>query len=154
MDQRQLLVGTILLGISASLASAVAGPADTPVRSCQEASHSEITAHLDRWQTAVATGDADAIAASYADDAVLLPAMSDAPRQGKAAIRAYFAEFTGRHPLPMITMRSVMTGCGMATEMGAARFQVTGARKGTRMFIGCRYSTVLTESDGRWLIAQ
>lgn len=153
MDLRQLFVGTILLGISASLASAVAGP-DTPVRSCQEASHSEITAHLDRWQRAVATGDADAIAAFFTDNAVLLPAVSEAPRHGKVAIRAYFAEFAGRHPLPMITTRSVMTGCGMATEMGAVRFQVTGTRKGTRMFVGGRYSTVLTEIDGRWLIAQ
>lgn len=153
MGMRQLLVSVILLNSSASLASAVAGP-DTLHQTCREANPPEISALLDRWQTAVVIGDANAIAEFYADNAVLLPAIGEAPREGKAAIRAYFAAFVGRHPLPTITMRSVMAGCGMATEMGAARFQVTGARKGTRMFVGGRYSTVLTENDGRWLIAQ
>lgn len=153
MTLNRLLLVTILLGIAPPLGRAVAGP-DTPARSCREASPSEITALLDRWQAAVANGDADAIAEFYADDAILLPAMSEAPRNGKAAIRAYFAEFVGRHPLPTTTMRSVMVGCGMASEMGAARYRLTGARKGTRTFIGGRYSTVLTESEGRWLIVQ
>lgn len=153
MGMRQLLVGVFLLGTPASLASAVAGP-NAPHRACQEANPSEVSALLDRWSAAVANGDADAIAEFYADNALLLPAIGEAPREGKPSIRAYFAAFADRHPMPTITMRSVMAGCGMATEMGAARFQVTGARKGTRMFVGGRYSTVLTESDGRWLIVQ
>lgn len=150
---RQPLAAAILACISATLANAAAAT-DTPPSSCRQAIPSEVTALLNRWQTAVGTGDADAIAEFYAESAVLFPAMGENPRQGRAAIRSYFAEFAGRHPLPTVTMRSVMAGCGMATEMGTARFQVTGTRKGTRMFVGGRYSTVLMETNGRWLIAQ
>jgi uncharacterized protein (TIGR02246 family) len=121
---------------------------------CAAAQARDIDDLTGRWQAALVAGDPDAIAALYAGDAVLLPAMGSAPLAGRAAIRAYFAAFVGRHALPTVTMRTVMAGCDMATEMGTARFLITGVRKGTRMFVAGRYTTVLTARDGQWLIAQ
>jgi uncharacterized protein (TIGR02246 family) len=144
----------MLTAVAAMAALATPGRAWAQAQACNTAPADKITELVERWQAAIAAGDADAITGLYAEDAVLLPATSEAPRMGRAAIRAYFVELASRHPLPTITMRSVMTGCGMASEIGTARYQVTGQRKGTRMFVGGRYTMVFTERDGRWQIAQ
>jgi uncharacterized protein (TIGR02246 family) len=123
-------------------------------RACSEARSSDIAEVMRGWQAAVANGDIETVTGYYIADAVLLPALGDGPLMGRAAIRDYFTMFGSRHPMPKITMQSVMSGCGMATEVGTATYQITGHRKGTRMLIGGRYTTVLVERDGRWLIAQ
>ena len=142
-----LLAGAIMSSV------AIWSPAiaQTP-RTCLEANEGEVLAFIDRWHAAITAGRPDAVAELYADDAVLLPAESETPRKGKAAIRAYFAEFNDRHPALATTMRSVMAGCGMASEMGMVTFRITGQRKGTRMLVGGRTTTVLAHRDGRWLI--
>lgn len=139
------------------VAVAMAGPAMASAglaRACTEARASDIAEVMRGWQAAVANGDIETVTGYYIDDAVLLPAVGDSPLMGRAAIRKYFTMFSARHPMPRITMQSVMSGCGMATEVGTAIYQLTGHRKGTRMFIGGRYTTVLVERDGQWLIAQ
>jgi uncharacterized protein (TIGR02246 family) len=139
---------------AAVLVAAGAASAQAQSSACVEPRKEEIAAITSQWQAAIAAGNADAIAAHYAHDAVLMPAMSQDVLTGQAAIRAYFAEFAGRHPVPVATSSTIMTGCGMASDVGTMNYRVTGQRKGTRMLVGGRSSTVFVARDGRWLIAQ
>ena len=86
--------------------------------------------------------------------AVLLSMLSGEPRAGKAAIRSYFEQYIRRHPQGQVNMRSIMVGCNLASDIGTYTYRLTGQRKGTRVAIGGRYSTLYEYRDGPWLIVQ
>jgi uncharacterized protein (TIGR02246 family) len=121
-------------------------------RLCSKPSAETVTQLFDRWNAALATGDPDAVAALYADNAVLLPALSDRPIVGRDHIRAHFAQFLALHPQAAVTTRVVDTDCATAVDSGAFVFRVTGRRKGTRMLISGRYAIRYEFRDGDWHI--
>ena len=121
---------------------------------CAVTMKEQITELSESWSHAVATGNPDTVADFYAEDAVLLPMLSGAPRLGRKAIRTYFEEYLRRHPQGAINMRSIMLGCNVASDIGTYTYRLTGRRKGTREAIVGRYSTLYEFRDGQWLIAQ
>jgi uncharacterized protein (TIGR02246 family) len=121
---------------------------------CSERSRDELASVVDRWHSALDSGQLEHLEALYAGDAVLLPAMSAAPRAGTLEIRAFFREFLERHPRLTVTMRTIVAGCDMGSEMGTISYRVTGRRKGTHMLIAGRTTTVFAQREGRWLIVQ
>ena len=142
---------SVLAMTLASLPSAAG--AEEPAK-CAVASTEMIVALSDRWNTALALGYPETLAGLYADDAVLLPMLSGEPRAGKAAIRSYFEQYIRRHPQGQVNMRSIMVGCNLASDIGTYTYRLTGQRKGTRVAIGGRYSTLYEYRDGQWLIVQ
>lgn len=85
---------------------------------------------FDRWNASLATGKPEEVAKLYADDAVLLPMLSDGPHVGRAEISAYFAQFLQRRPQGAVTRRTIKIDCGNAVDAGAYVFRVTGRRRG------------------------
>lgn len=125
-----------------------------PAAQCVSASESEIATLSQSWSQALAAGRLDEVAAFYADNAVLMAEGMADPIAGRRQIRDWLARLAGRHAEPQVSMRSVVTACGLASEMAATKFKVTGVRKGTRMFIGGRSSTVWSHDGTRWRIVQ
>ena len=54
------------------------------------------------WNAALATGDPDQVTALYADNAVLLPTVSNQVRHNHAEIRDYFVHFLAKQPQGVI----------------------------------------------------
>jgi uncharacterized protein (TIGR02246 family) len=58
----------------------------------------DITGLFDTWNAALLTGDPDQVTELYADDAVLLPTVSNKVRHNHAEIRDYFVGFLAKQP--------------------------------------------------------
>jgi uncharacterized protein (TIGR02246 family) len=125
-----------------------------PAAKCTKASEALIARQFDRWNLAVASGNPDAVAGLYAEDAVLQVAPSQAPLVGRAAIRAHFANFLARHAQGTLTMRSIAASCNAASDTGTYAYRLTGNRKGTRTVVTGRYSTFYEYRDGDWVIVR
>jgi uncharacterized protein (TIGR02246 family) len=119
-----------------------------------DASMPTIAALFDRWNASLATGKPEEVAMLYADDAVLLPTLSDRPHVGRDEIGAYFAQLLQRHPQGSVTQRTIRIDCATAVDAGAYVLRVTGRRKGTRMLIGGRYLLQYEYRNGDWLIVR
>lgn len=150
---RTALVAALTL-LSALASPAPAQTAATAAAPCVTPSEGEIVALSGRWAAALAAGRIDDVANLYADNAVLMAEGQPAPLTGRHAIRTYLETFTTRHPQAHIDMRTVTTRCGLASDMTVTRFQVTGMRKGTRMFVGGRTSTLYAHDGDNWRITQ
>ena len=77
-----------------------------------------IARQFDRWNHALATGNPDAVARFYAEDAVLQVSPSVAPLVGRAAIRAHIAGILPRHPQGTLSRRSITVSCNAASDTG------------------------------------
>ena len=102
---------------------------------------------FDRWNASLATLDSDAVVANYAEDAVLLPTVSNQPRFTQAEREDYFDHFLEGHPQGEILERRIQLGCGMAVDSGLYRFTFSDGRQVT-----ARYSYAYRHNDGEWLI--
>jgi uncharacterized protein (TIGR02246 family) len=127
------------------------GMAET-ARQCSKPSAETVTQLFDRWNAALATGNADAVARLYADDAVLLSALSDRVVVGRDQIRTHFSQFLALHPQASVTTRAIDTDCATAVDSGTYVYRVTGRRKGTRMLISGRYAIRYEFRKGDWHI--
>jgi uncharacterized protein (TIGR02246 family) len=107
------------------------------------------------WETAIRTGDADALSRPYRDDAVFILPDASAVR-GRAAIRAmYAARPAGQTRIVGATIQSdgrVAAGPDDIYEWGSGWLFIESA-DGTRSKRGGRYLTVWhRQPDGTWMI--
>ena len=68
-----------------------------------EVNEENVIALFGDWNDALATGDPDVVTNMYADDAVLLPTVSNQVRHNPAEIRDYFVAFLAKKPQGVIT---------------------------------------------------
>ncbi len=60
--------------------------------------NNDIIQLFSNWNDAIKTGDPDKVTAMYAEDAVLLPTVSNQVRHNHAEIRDYFVSFLAKSP--------------------------------------------------------
>ena len=140
-------IGFALVVLGLPLRSA----ADT-AKQCPEPNTQVVAQLFDRWNASLATGKPEEVARLYADNAVLLPALSDRLLVGRDQIRMYFAQFLARHPQASVTRRTISIDCATAVDAGTYVYRVTGRRKGTRMLIGGLYTLRYELRNGDWHI--
>lgn len=104
------------------------------------------------WEKAYNAGDAKAVSALYAEQAVLLPPGASAAK-GKAAIEAYFVKDTAESAKAGVTFSiaansDVGTSGDLAWESGTYAVK---AKSGASVEVG-KYLTVYKKSGGKWLI--
>jgi uncharacterized protein (TIGR02246 family) len=106
------------------------------------------------WAKAYNAGDAKAISALYAEQAVLLPPSAPAAK-GKAAILAYFAKDTAESAKAGVTFSldpKSKSDVGVSGDMGwESGTYAVNAKSGAPVEVG-KYLTVYKKSDGKWLI--
>lgn len=102
---------------------------------------------FDDWNAALQTGNADAVAALYCPQAVLLPTADDDVRVGHAAIHDYFVHFLAARPQGRVLERHTQTGWDMVVDMGSYAFLFADGRD-----VAARYTFVYRPVAGRWRI--
>ena len=106
---------------------------------------------FDRWNMALQTGDAQAVAQLYWDDAILLPTVSNVPRVNHAEIEDYFHHFLESKPYGTIISRNLKQGCNKLTDAGVYEFKVT--KNGQESVVPARYTFVYEFRNGEWKIS-
>ncbi len=130
--------------------SSAPGPIATTTATCKATTEAEIARLFDRWNQALQTGNPDAVVATYAPDALLLPTMSNFPRDTPSEIRDYFVQFLKGSPIGRIDQRIIRIGCNSAMDSGLYTFRLT--RDGKSVEVPARYTFEYAYQDGQWLI--
>ncbi len=114
---------------------------------------SEIAALFDEWNSALNSGDPARVAALYAEDAVLLPTMSNQVRTTPDGIREYFAEFLTASPQGTVRESAIRLLCeDVACHCGIYVFELTSG--GKRVTVPARFSFVYQRRADGWKIRE
>ena len=146
MIRRLFLVIAIgALGACARVTAPAPAPQDTA------ADEAKIRADLPLWFEHYNNGNADGVAAQYAEDAVLMP--PNAPGQtGRAAIRTFIAADSAKTKAAGLMLKNTaITAVGVSGDVGwmSGTFAVVDA-KGTTLDTG-KYLSVHRRANGAWL---
>ncbi len=106
---------------------------------------------FERWNDALKTLDANKVAECYAEDAVLLPTVSNIPRTNREEITDYFIHFLEKKPEGIVNQRNVKIGCNKITDAGIYTFKVDD--HGVMKDVPARYTFVYVNYNGVWLIS-
>jgi uncharacterized protein (TIGR02246 family) len=120
-------------------------------QTCATISKEQVAALFDRWNASLATKNPEEVVKNYADDAVLLPTVSNKPRTNHKEIADYFEHFVQKSPKGAIDTRTIHTGCNDAYDVGTYTFTLTSA-DGKTSQVAARYSFVYELRGGQWLI--
>ena len=102
------------------------------------------------WNAALQTGDPDQVTALYADDAVLLPTVSNQVRHNHAEIRDYFVNFLAKQPQGVIDESNTRDlADDLASNAGVYTFSFGDGSKVT-----ARFSYLYRRVDGAWKILE
>lgn len=115
---------------------------------CHFPTEQEVAALFERWNRSLLSGDPAQVVANYAEDAILLPTVSNQPRLTQAERQDYFEHFLADKPSGQIDLRRIETGCNSAVDAGLYTF--TFARTGAS--VSGRYSYSYRWDGEQWLI--
>lgn len=115
---------------------------------CKPTSEKKIAALFERWNDALESGDPHKVVANYAEDAVLLPTVSNQPRLTPAEKEEYFEKLLLEEPSARIDLRRIYLGCNVAVDAGLYTF--TFGRTG--QIVPARYSFTYRWDGEQWLI--
>jgi uncharacterized protein (TIGR02246 family) len=101
------------------------------------------------WNDALGTLDPSSVANRYSKNAVLLPTVSDVPRDTKDKITDYFVGFLKMKPQGEILESFVQIGTNWCKDSGIYEFTM-GA---TGAVVRARYSFIYVYEDGQWKIS-
>ena len=105
---------------------------------------------FDQWNTALSTLNPDTVTALYADNAVLLPTVSNQVRHNHEEIRDYFVGFLQKSPQGVVDEFNVnILSDTHATNSGVYTFTFGDGSK-----VSARFSYLYVASDDRWKILQ
>lgn len=144
-------VSILTAALSIALAGCAAthsGPAATHAQNCQPANEQEIAALFDRWNASLLTGDPKKVVANYASRSLLLPTVSNRPRQTAAEKEDYFHHFLEYQPSGAVVSRMISIGCNTAVDTGLYTFTLGK----TGQSVAARYTYTYEWRDGQWLI--
>jgi len=115
----------------------------------QPITEAEVKGLFSLWNDALATLDPDAVTSRYAKNALLLPTVSDTPRDTDALINDYFVGFLKKNPRGSILESHVQIGTNWCQDAGIYEF--TMGTDGSK--VKARYSFVYIYEDGEWKIS-
>jgi uncharacterized protein (TIGR02246 family) len=120
-------------------------------QNCATVTKDQVAALFDRWNASLQTKNPEEVVKNYAEDAVLLPTVSNKPRTTPKEIADYFEHFVQKSPKGVINTRTIHLGCNDAYDVGTYTFVLTGA-DGKTSQVAARYSFLYELRDGKWLI--
>ena len=105
---------------------------------------------FDEWNTALSTLNPDTVTALYADNAVLLPTVSNQVRHNHEEIRDYFVGFLQKSPQGVVDEFNVnILSDTHVTNSGIYTFTFGDGSK-----VSARFSYLYVASDDGWKILQ
>ena len=146
---KKLLLVTMAAAAIACAQTPAPAPAQTPIDT--SADEAILKADIEKWMNDINAGNADGVAAQYADDALLMP--PNAPTAtGRAAIRDAIAKESAGMKAAGLTLKSTATtGVGVTGDLAwmSGTYAVTDA-KGATIDTG-KYLSVHRKINGAWL---
>ncbi|MES5819564.1 SgcJ/EcaC family oxidoreductase [Streptomyces sp. RG80] len=134
--------GTVTAGVS------LAGP-ESPKKPTKK----EIAGLFDGWNKSLQTGDPEIVTERYADDAVLLPTVSNKVRTDHAGIEDYFEHFLLNKPVgKKIETHINILDRNSALDAGVYQFTLTNPDTGAKSVVKARYTYEYEKRDGEWKI--
>ena len=110
----------------------------------------QVIALFGDWNDALATGNPDVVTNMYAEDAVLLPTVSNQVRHNHAEIRDYFVAFLAKQPQGVITESNArVLSDTLATNAGVYVFTF-----GDGSTVSARFNYTYELRGGAWKIIQ
>lgn len=109
----------------------------------------DITALFDQWNQALQTGNPDNVVNCYADNAILLPTVSNQVRHNHAEIRDYFVQFCAKNPVGSIDEANTRSFDSLAINSGVYTFKFADGNQ-----VQARYSFVYQRIDNAWKIIE
>lgn len=117
---------------------------------CQPATKKLAEELFKKWNDALQTGSAKNVTNLYAEDAILLPTVSNLPRTTPAEIEDYFNHFLEKKPFGIVKQRNIKQGCNKLTDAGVYDFEVTS--NGKKEVVPARYTFVYEYRNNVWKI--
>ena len=111
-----------------------------------------IASLFDQWNDALQTLDPDQVVALYAENAVLLPTLSNAVRHNHPEIRDYFVDFLKKQPRGTINESNIRDHGDIAVHSGVYTFELTSG--GETSEAQCRFTYVYGKSGEEWKILE
>ncbi|MFI5967026.1 SgcJ/EcaC family oxidoreductase [Streptomyces asoensis] len=138
----------VVTAVTVSAGVSAAGPEKS-----SEPTRKQIAALFDGWNAALRTGDAETVADRYADDAVLLPTVSNRVRTDRAGIVDYFEHFLLNKPVgkKVRTIINVLDR-DSALDTGVYAFTLTDPVTGAKRVVEARYTYEYEKRGGVWKI--
>jgi uncharacterized protein (TIGR02246 family) len=115
---------------------------------CARITKTDVEKLFDRWNASLKTADPEKVADNYAEDAVLLPTVSNKPRLTRAERVEYFKEFLKKEPVGAIDSRVIKIGCNSVVDAGLYTFTLHGHDQ-----VHARYTFTYEFKNGKWVIA-
>ena len=112
----------------------------------------EIAALLSQWCAALESGNATQVTALYAEDATLLPTISNQTRNSLPEIRAYFDQFMALRPKARMRTQNISVYERIAINSGVYSFQTT--TDGVTRDLVCRFTFVYRKDPTGWRIIE
>ncbi|MCQ4295751.1 protein kinase [Pseudomonas stutzeri] len=91
-------------------------------QACQAIDDGQVAALFDRWNADVQSGEPQRVVENYAPVSILLPTVSNTPRQTPEAKLDYFEHFLALKPKGEIVSRMIMIDCNSALDTGLYSF--------------------------------
>lgn len=110
------------------------------MQKCANVTETEIASLFDLWNEALQTGNPEKVNERYAEDAVLLPTLSNTPRTDSESRVAYFKDFLKKKPYGTILTRTIKISCDEATDVGTYNFDLTDPKTGKVTPTPARYT--------------
>ncbi|WP_405518160.1 SgcJ/EcaC family oxidoreductase [Streptomyces canus] len=105
------------------------------------------------WNAALQTGDSEKVADLYAEDAVLLPTVSNKVRSDRAGIVDYFQHFLEKKPAGKKVQTIVkVLDSNSAIDTGVYEFTLTDPDTGAKRVVEARYTYEYEKRGGQWKI--
>jgi len=115
---------------------------------CAATDTEKVAGLFDRCNDSLKTLSPDAVAKNYAEDAVLLPTLSNKPRFTENERKDYFVHFLEGKPVGKIDKRVIKLGCNDAIDTGLYTFTF-----GDGHTVHARYTFTYVLRNGQWLIS-
>ncbi|MFF4735172.1 SgcJ/EcaC family oxidoreductase [Streptomyces sp. NPDC001262] len=142
----------VVLALPLFTGAGTAHAADSRTGKHHHPTKGQIKALFDRWNAALASGNANRVANLYAPDAVLLPTVSSEIRYTRAARVDYFKHFLENKPVGRIQERRIkILSRDDAVDTGLYEFTLTN-KDGSKSKVDARYTFVYEWCRGKWLI--
>ena len=150
MKTRMIVGVLVTLSLLSGCANVGRGGVQTSVSRAEAVvSRPDPVALFARWNTALATGNPDAVVANYAPDAILLPTVSNKVRHTPAEIRDYFVHFLAKAPRGTVIERNArVLSPYVMVDSGTYVFDTNAGQ------VPARYTFVYRQVGNDWLIAE
>lgn len=142
-----LVAPLLLVGCAAEADTPTSESSPATATSCAPMNEQQAQALFDRWNASLATGDPEQVLSNYRTDAVLLPTLSDVPRDTPTELRDYFDHFLKKGPQGTIDFRVLHSTCNAAVDTGTYTFTFADGSTAS-----ARFTFAYEFADGQWKI--